>query len=512
MAAGVARAQQTDVSGLRGTGTQISGNDLTPATGTASTAGIPLTGATPASGAPAADAGNFTSSNYGRPRKRPDPRLKYPGRPKQAAKPLPPLAPYASAATSRQSRLNPNPDLPPGPTVAVAPPIPARPRPKVEDNPYAPLGVSIGSLRLVPYVDVSTGYDSNPDRKPGASKGSQTLRGEGGASWISNWSAHEFKGEIKGGYTKYFSMPLADRPDGQGKMNLRLDATRDTTVDFELRGNLDTQRPGSTELTATAIRSRPIVASFGATGGGAQKFGDLELGLHGTLDRTVYEDATLNNGTVLPLSNGNYNTWGLRARAGYQITPGVTPYVEVGGDARRRDVAIDDSGFARNSTGGSVKAGTTFELTRMLTGDAAIGYAQRKYEDSRLPTLAGPTFDASLAWTASPLTTITLRSATTLAETTVANAAGAINRAVTLDISHALMRNLTLGAAGTIGVNNYQGISLRETTYTGALRAEYNFNRSVSVRGSFTHERLQSTSPGADYTANVFLLGLKLQR
>ena len=36
--------------------------------------------------------------------------------------------------------------------------------------------------------------------------------------------------------------------------------------------------------------------------------------------------------------------------------------------------------------------------------------------------------------------------------------------------------------------------------------------RSIVVRGSFTHERLKSSAPGSDYTANVFLLGLRLQR
>ena len=58
----------------------------------------------------------------------------------------------------------------------------------------------------------------------------------------------------------------------------------------------------------------------------------------------------------------------------------------------------------------------------------------------------------------------------------------------------------------------YQGVPLRETTYTGTLRADYSLTRSLVVRGSFTTQRLQSTSPGSDYTANTFLLGLKLQR
>ena len=216
--------------------------------------------------------------------------------------------------------------------------------------------------------------------------------------------------------------------------------------------------------------------------------------------------------TKLLLSGNSYNTYGLRGRAGYQITPGVTPFIEVGGDVRRHDEAIDGGGFARNSGGVTAKVGSTFELTRQLTGEASVGYAQRKYTDARLPALGGPTFDAALVWAATPLTTVALRGTTSLNESTIANASGAVSRAVTLDVSHALLRNMTIGAVGTLGVNDYKGVNLRENTLSAGLRAEYKFNRSLSIRGSFTHERLTSSAPGNDYTANVFLLGLKFQR
>ena len=146
------------------------------------------------------------------------------------------------------------------------------------------------------------------------------------------------------------------------------------------------------------------------------------------------------------------------------------------------------------------------------SGEVSAGYAQRGYSDWRLRRLSGMTVDASLVWTATPLTTVSLRSSTTLNETTVANSAGAVNRSMTLDISHALLRNLTIGAVGVFGVNEYKGVNIRENTLSAGLKAEYKLNRSLSIRGSFTHERLNSTTPGSDYTANVFLLGLKFQR
>ena len=51
-----------------------------------------------------------------------------------------------------------------------------------------------------------------------------------------------------------------------------------------------------------------------------------------------------------------------------------------------------------------------------------------------------------------------------------------------------------------------------EKYFAGTLRAEYNLTRTVAVRASYTFEHLKSTSVGSDYTANVFLLGLRFQR
>ena len=70
--------------------------------------------------------------------------------------------------------------------------------------------------------------------------------------------------------------------------------------------------------------------------------------------------------------------------------PGLKPFVEVEGDTRVHDLLVDRNGYARNSNGGYVKAGTSFEFSRLLTGEVAVGWAARTYEDPRLRPSAGP--------------------------------------------------------------------------------------------------------------------------
>ena len=456
-----------------------------------------------------------TEPNFGKRRPLTDPRLAYPGRPKQAKKPLPRTEPYRTApAQIRRDYTRPQDPLPPTPYAQPAQ-IPRPPRPKAGETPYAPLGIEAGSLRLFPFAEASGGYDDNVNRSPASSpaniKPSTFTRLEGGLKAQSNWTVHEFKTDVTGTYSKYQAVPDADRPEAAAKFNLRLDATRETKVDLELRGTVTTQRPGSPEVNVNVV-GRPPVFSYGVTGGLTRNFGRLETSIAALADRTTFEDGKLSNGNSVALSRDDFTAYGLRGRIGYEITPGVKPFAEVTVDTRQRDIPIDATGFQRNSNGLLARLGSTFELTRTLTGEVSAGYVNRKYADARLPELRGPTIDAALIWTATPLTTVTFRAATAANETTIANSSGYISRRGSVEINHALLRNLTLGGIATWQRDQYQGIALTQDVFTGTLKAEYALTRSVVVKGSFTHERLKSSTPGADYTANVYLLGLRLQR
>lgn len=452
-------------------------------------------------------------ANYGKPRPQPDPTLAYPGRPKTFAHQLPalqayPTSPYAKARGGQAplpAGENPPPDF-----AQSARPAP-RPKPKVETDPYAPLGIDIGSLRLTPYVESDVGYDSNPDRVGSGAKGSAFVHGEAGLAATSLWRTNQLTAALRAGYYAYRSTPDANRPEGDGKVDLSIDATRNTKLDFEARGTLDTQRPGSPGIAST-VQGRPLVLGFGGTAGATRTIGRLSLGLHGTIDRELYQDGHLADGTVVPLSSENYVDYGAQARAGYQITPGLIPFVELDADTRKHDQTIDSYGFARNSDGIAGQIGSTFELSRILTGTLSGGYTRRRYADPRLGALSGPTFNSALVWSATPLTTVTLSGLTTIGETTVPNASGEVSRGVSLGVSHALLRNLTLTGLASYTTNSYQGVSIFEKDYLATLGFQYSLTRELVLKGTFTDERLVSTLPGSSYTDQTAMLGVRLQR
>lgn len=504
-----------DQQDLRGT-EQPSGYSASEAQVEAPGSQNPIAAPEPEYGLPPPVSNTSDFINYGKPKpKKPIlyqlPQLRRPG-----LLPLPPVVAYKSAPDTQKRNSNPPYFDPtdPGPTVAVVPMVPQPKPPRPDPAPFAPIGIDVGSLRLFPFVEADTGYDSNPNSLSTGVVGSYYAHGDTGLRLQSDWSQHSLTADLHGGYYDFFSDPVANRPEASGDIAGRIDVTRQTQINLLSTFTIQTQQPGSAILAipnSVYITNRPLIVSLGQSGGVTQQFNRFSISLQGAFTRYVFGDATQSNNTVLLLSQDDYNDYALVGRASYELTPGLIPFVQVTGDERRYDQYFDVYGFDRTSKGIAGELGTTFEFSPLLTEEIDAGYADRVYADPRLPNLDAPTIDAKLIYSATPLTTINLTAATYLSETTLQYASGAVSRSVSLNVTHALRRDVTLSATATYENNLYEGVPITEQLYSGVIRADYNLTRSVIVSGSFTHQRFISTAVGENFTENIFLLGLRLQ-
>jgi hypothetical protein len=394
--------------------------------------------------------------------------------------------------------------------LADPPALPARRRLLPEPDPFAPLGIDAGMFLLRPAVELIGGYDSNPARSAA-----------GKASWYamlapellvnSNWSRHEVSASLRGSYTDYENASDLNRPSLDAKVNGRIDVTPLTRVDLEGRVIVGTDNPGSPNIQAGLARL-PIYTTVGGSAGFGQRFNRLEVTLKGGVDRTAYQQSTFTDGTTASNADRDFDRYFAELRASYEVTPGVKPFIETGADRRVHDIAIDRTGVRRDSDDRYVKAGTTFELERTLTGDIALGYVERSYEDATLPKISGLTFDATLTWLASALTAVKLTGRTTVDETLLTGVAGAFTREVALEIDHAFRRWLiaTLKVSGA--TVDYVGSPRTDERYaTGAL-ITYKLTREIWLKSEYRHEWRHSNVAGNDYQADVVLVGARLQR
>jgi hypothetical protein len=479
---------------------------------------IPTYGIPAASGA--SDSG-FDSLN--RKRKKPKP---YPGQSK--LRPVPGQGSVTPAIANAPLRLS----IPPSETAnkppvppAVAGTVPGQPprkRLKVDDDPFGAVGDYVGGFLVKSAVELSGGYDTNPGRllvpqgSPAYVVASEFLA-------VSDWERHAVVADLRGSFNGYgntlpstidgMASPAptdVDRPDFNGHVDGRLDVSHDTRLTSQLRLRVSTDNPGSPNVQV-GLAKYPVFATFGSTLGIDHNFNRLDVSAGATFDRTAFTDSKLADATTSSNDDRNFNQLGGLARASYELTPGVKPFAEVEGDSRVHDLQFDRDGFARDSTGGYAKAGTSFEFSRLLTGEVSLGYEARNYVDPRLDRLQGLLTAASLVWTATPLTTARFVSNTSIDETTLAGVSGVLTHTYTFEVDHDFRRWLTAIGKFTYATLDYQGDGRHDKTYSLEGDLVYKMTRNLWLKGSLRRDILDSNAPGSNSAATVVMLGVRLQ-
>ncbi len=406
------------------------------------------------------------------------------------------------SAQQRAPKLNPS-------IGTITFPLPIK-RKKIGEDPFEAVGVHAGAFLLKPSIEVSSGYDDNPFRvQNGPGSIFTTVKSQLNAK--SEWSRHEVSLDLRGSYTTYENVDHNDRPDAEAIMRGRIDATRNTRIELEERAALTTQAAGTPDSVTSAKRP-PLIYTFGSSAGVVHQFNRFEVGLYGGAERTVYQDAELIGGGLLDLSDSNYNTYSTRLRGSYEITPGMKPFVEVGIDTREFDHKVDSFGVQRGSDGFKGRVGVAFDRPEIIKGEAAVGYISRTYDDPTLRDISGLLVDSSLVWKVTPLTKVTLNVNTSIGESTTTGAAGVFTREGKLTVDHAFRRWLIGSLFASYGRDDYRGANRLDDRATYGAALTYLLSRTLALRGELRQERLRSNVSDQDYTPNIAMVGLRLQR
>jgi hypothetical protein len=436
----------------------------------------------------------------------------------------PPVEVHPAAAASRPGAVLPIPPAldfsassstpPPGTPQPNTLPLgtPSRPLPIVGADPYEALGIKAGSFLILPSLELSGGYDNNPQHTPGG-PGSATAVVAPELHVRSDWSRHAFTADITGSYYWYGNdsfTPSLNRPYLNSKLDGRIDVTRDTHILLENRFIVSTDNPGSPNIQA-GLAKLPIDMTVGGTVGLDQQLSRFDVTLKGTLDRSVYQNSELTNGETANNDWRAFDQYAGILRVGYEIDPGVKPFVEVSADTRIHDSPVDIYGQDRNSTGTSAKVGGAFNLFGSLTGEMAVGYMERDYI-APLPKIGGATLDGSLIWQATALTTAKFTAASAVNESILQGVSGSLSRDFNIEVDHAFRTWLIAAAKVGYGRDDYVGLARDDNRYFVSIGLIYKLNREMQLKGELRHDWLASTAVGVNYEATSFLAGLRLQR
>ena len=148
-----------------------------------------------------------------------------------------------------------------------------------------------------------------------------------------------------------------------------------------------------------------------------------------------------------------------------------------------------------------LEAGISLELTNLVFGTIQAGYLHRNYEDDRMTDASGPSFDADVLWSVTPLTSIEASGRHYIENSRSTNFAGNIRTDLGLKVHHELYRNVVLRSEFTYGhfAPIVGGASGNE--YSALLGGRYRMNRRVTLNAQVLYSRRDATVENLRYHA-----------
>jgi hypothetical protein len=381
------------------------------------------------------------------------------------------------------------------PAEAVRRPLPA------EHDPYEQLGIRAGAFLLKPSVELTGGYDTNPQSSD-PPEGDAFWRIRSALEVESDWVRHAFRGRLEASYRGYDEFSDLDAPDYAADAALRLDARRDLRLDFSFHGEQDSDPRNDPELVGVT----GLVENTLVSGRAGLTYKPNRLSIAPTFETTRREFGDPE------FEDRNYNSYRAKLRTGYELSPALEPFVEVSANERIYDLDENDVGIEHNSWGWRGYAGARFEPDPIWALEGKIGYGHQEAEDPSMPVLDGVVVAGSLIWRPSELTTFRLQGEKDFAAASLDCCSVTEEWGVTASFEHEFRRWLILTGEVAYDENYYPSLDYTLKNYDAELALEYKFNRTVSAKGRIAYEQLDSSDDSEDYDATIFEIGLRVQR
>ena len=225
-------------------------------------------------------------------------------------------------------------------TVTSIQTLPEEPPPPVraeadDTDPYAPVGIGIGGLRLYPSIAVGGVYTSNLGDRPSNPESDVGLDLRPALLVESDWVRHSYTAEASGDFTFYANHNDLDDREFEASNRLRLDVRRGTTLTFS--GSYVLSQSGledsNVPLTAEGYETEHTLAGSAAldhdfgpmqgrlrAGLAWRKFGDVKLQGGGEQDNDHPEPSL----HAAMLRHASLASAGGCARNSRQVMPSVT--------------------------------------------------------------------------------------------------------------------------------------------------------------------------------------------
>lgn len=378
-----------------------------------------------------------------------------------------------------------------------------------ETEPFAAPGIRMGTFLLRPTIEQGLYAETSSDSAGATTSGvasETTLR----ATLESDWALHA--ATLGGFVTRRQALGDGETSETQAGVEgtLRLDLTPDTTATLSTSYNLVPQDP-SAEIAPGAV-NRPDTQTFD---GRATLRRDLDAWfVQGSVQalHRAYGAATLEDGSSVSQRDLDNTLLTGRLRAGYALSPTISPFAEVEIGKRIPVVALDRNGYDRTANRHGLRGGAEFDFGEKLRGELAVGYLNETIADSALAPINAVSVDGNVAWSPHRGTTVNLNLATLIETSNLDSESGATLYTGTLGVTHEARSDLTANLAVSATRRVVSGPSASTLTVSGEAGLTWWLNRWIGVTGHLRHEREFTDGTGESSQTTSGFLGIRAQR
>lgn len=260
------------------------------------------------------------------------------------------------------------------------------------------------------------------------------------------------------------------------------------------------------------VVSAPLVVGGTAEASLVREFGAFDAALRGNLGRVVNGETVYDDDTILDNSFENTTLYGVGTRLGYELTPGITAFVDAEAEYELYDhpspsllVKLDNVTYAGRG-GLNARLGETLEL------EGSLGLGYRDFEDGSLADFPAVLYDARAVYRPDETLALTGIFTTTISSpgTTSASTAKLEYQAVG-EVSYQVNPWLRLRGDAEWSEAHYQGTDSDEYTWGFGAGADYLLNEHTDLTADYGFLRTEKTpAPATDeHRATV---GVKFHR
>lgn len=393
--------------------------------------------------------------------------------------------------------------------------LPGSPVGMIGPQTQSELGTSLGAFTLYPQVDLLVGYDDNVFATPSPTTGSPFTVIRPQLELRSEWLNHYLRFLAGGGFGFYSAAPTQNFQN----YNVRLDGRLDIRNDFYLTGLVAFQR--ATEALGTpnvTFAQAPTIAdSLVAEASLYQRFNRFFYQLTTAATKYWYYEFSNIASLGLPAGSRNRTEYEERVRLGYEISEGISVWVQPGLYQRRYDSPTNAAGQQRDSTGWYVNLGSTAVLSSKTQLEGFLGYQALTYTADGMSTSA-MTFGLRGVWNGYEPLTLRPALMRSINESALINYQNYISTTVGVDFTYQL--NGPWQAVGGVAYNIAQytpafGVAnvnpRTDYFFKGSIGLLYSIRPQVQIGPLYEYASGWSTdvaAGGPTYTRNIFSVRL----